>query len=238
MFNPDGSEFERSGNGLRVLGAYLFARGRAREGRPFPVEVGGDRVHMEVLRREPGGLLQVAVEMGRGRAGGAAVGWREEEAGDGGRLRGPGGEGLDAEPFSVGNPHCVVFRGELRDEDLLRLGPHLTRHPAFPEGINVQLARVRGEGRVEILIWERGVGRTSSSGTSACAVAGACVHRGLLEPGRVEVVMEGGSFFVTVSPELELRLEGPVRPIMTGELTDEMLETLRAGPSGPSWRES
>ena len=237
MFNPDGSEFERSGNGLRVLGAYLFSRGRVREGEPFPVRVGGDEVSMEILGREPGGGLGVAVAMGRARMGGEAVGWRPADLQEEEELEGPGGEVLDVQPVSTGNPHCVVFREVLEEADLRSLGPFLTAHPVFPRGVNVQLARVGGEGRVEILIWERGVGRTTASGTSACASAAAAVHRGLLEPGRIQVAMEGGSFHVTVSRELDLRLEGPVGPVMTGDLTEGMLEgleTLEAGPtSGP-----
>jgi diaminopimelate epimerase len=167
--------------------------------------------------------VDVAVEMGRVRFGFQAVGGSvaTEEQG----VRGPGGEPLDLQPASVGNPHCVVFRDALGEADLLALGPHLTRHPAFPAGANVQLARVSGEGEVQILIWERGVGRTSASGTSACAVAAACVHTGRLAPGRIRVGMEGGSFRVTVSEEEEVRLEGPVQPVMEGELAAELLAT-------------
>jgi len=226
MFNPDGSEFERSGNGLRILGSYLFGRGRVREGEPFPVEVGGESVEMEILSRGSGGVVEVAVDMGRTRFGLEAVGGEEGGLEDGRFLPGPQRERFDVQPVSVGNPHCVTFREKLSEEDLLRLGPFLTAHPAFPDGINVQLAQVLGAGEVEILIWERGVGRTSSSGTSACAVAAACVERGFLSPGKIRVGMEGGDFFVTVSEDMTVRLEGPVRPVMEGELTPEFQKSL------------
>lgn len=226
MFNPDGSEFERSGNGLRILGAYLYARGRVREGDPFPVEVGGETVEMEILSRAIGGRVEVAVQMGRARFGMESVGGRSGDL-DGGRyLGGPNGERLDVQPVSVGNPHCVTFRDLLTQDDLHRLGPFLTGHAVFTRGINVQLARVTEPDSVDILIWERGVGQTSSSGTSACAVAAACVRRGLLKPGRIRVGMEGGDFWVTVSREAEVRLEGPVRPVMDGELTPEFQKCL------------
>ena len=229
MFNPDGSEFERSGNGLRILGAYLFSRGWVRKGDPFPVEVGGDRMEMEILGREEGGLINVAVEMGKVSFGLEAVGGEEGGLEEGRFLKGPDGEMLDLQPVSVGNPHCVCFRDSLSEGDLNQLGPFLTGHPVFPQGANVQLARVVEEGKVEMLIWERGVGRTSSSGTSSCAVAAACVERGKMPPGKIQLQMEGGDFFVTVSEERTVRLEGPVQPIMDGELTPEIQKVLLMG---------
>ena len=224
MFNPDGSEFERSGNGLRILGAYLYSREEVEIGEAFSVEVGGETVGLEILGEDPGGLLQVAVEMGEARFGIEAVGADGEAFGVGGTLRAPDGFPLEIHPVSVGNPHCVLFRNELREAEFLELGPFLASHPAFPAGTNVQLAKVSGDNEVEILIWERGVGRTTSSGTSACAAASACVRAGHLRPGRLRVGMEGGSFSVTVSAEWRVRLEGPVQPVLTGELTRQMLE--------------
>lgn len=234
MFNPDGSEFERSGNGLRILGAYLFSRGWVRRGVPFPVEVGGDQMEMEILGKEAGGLINVAVEMGKVRFGMEAVGGEEGGLEEGRFLSGPDGGKLDIQPVSVGNPHCVTFRESLSEDDLGRLGPFLTGHPAFPQGTNVQLARVVDTGKVEILIWERAVGRTSSSGTSACAVAAACVKRGKMAPGKIQVQMEGGDFFVTVTEEETVRLEGPVQPVMEGELTPELQKALLQGVDKPS----
>jgi diaminopimelate epimerase len=181
---------------------------------------------MEILGRVGESLINVAVEMGVVQYGLEAVGGVEGGLTEGRFLKGPTGEMLDIQPVSVGNPHCVCFREEMSEAELVELGPFLTSHPVFPEGANVQLARVSGEGRVEILIWERGVGRTSSSGTSACAVASACVERGMLQPGRIQVLMEGGDFFVTVTEKRTVRLEGPIQPIMEGEMTPEMQKFL------------
>jgi diaminopimelate epimerase len=240
MFNPDGSEFERSGNGLRILAAFLESEGEARLKVPFRVEVGGEVVTMEILSRQEGGLLDVSVAMGQARFGPESVGsssksflsigpeLRSGDRGAGWAVESPSGTPLQVHPVSVGNPHCVVFRSGPLEQDLLELGPYLTEHPAFPVGTNVQIGRVLSSEEIEILIWERGVGRTSSSGTSACAAAAAGVQAGYLKPGPIRVGMEGGSFTVTVSPELSVTLQGPVQPLLVGELTEGLLASLRS----------
>lgn len=231
MFNPDGSEFERSGNGLRVFGASVATAGRVGD-EPFDVEVGGGRVRMQVLGREPGGVLDIAVEMGRASVEPEAVGL--DPAGlepSGGKGTGDvilsGGERVAIRAVSVGNPHCVVFTDDLSEEALGRLGPQLTGHPAFRHGTNVQLARVEAPGVLRIAIWERGVGKTSASGTSSCAVAVAAVHEGRVEPGEIEVRMEGGTLRVSVTPDLDVVLRGPVEEVARGFLTPGFLERLK-----------
>ncbi len=210
MFNPDGSEFERSGNGLRVAASWLHRAGRV-AGDRFPVDVGGDRVQMQVLEAD-GGRYDVEVEMGRCTA-------SEEEV-----LGLEGAGEIRLVRVSVGNPHAVVWGGPdpwsavPTLDDLERIGPRLTGHPAFPGGTNVQLARVEGPSRISALVWERGVGRTSASGTSACAVAASAVATGRVSPGEVEVAMEGGDLTVRVAPSLEVRLRGPVDAVLAGRL--------------------
>jgi diaminopimelate epimerase len=226
MFNPDGSEFERSGNGLRILGSFLYSDGRVRMREPFPVEVGGETVEMEILAELDGGELDVAVDMGRARFGPEAVSANSTVLSRDSTLQGPDGSFLAVHPVSIGNPHCVLFRDALGESDLLALGPFLTSHGAFPNGTNVQLAEVKGDREVEILIWERGVGRTTSSGTSACAVAAASVYTSRVSPGKIRIVMEGGSFQVSVTPKMDVRLQGPVRPVFSGRLRPEFLTGL------------
>jgi diaminopimelate epimerase len=215
MFNPDGSEFERSGNGLRVLASWLYRSGRV-GGDPFPVEVGGDRVEMRVLAMEAG-RYDVVVEMGR-----CSVEHEETFALN-------AGDTLRLVRVSVGNPHAVVWGhpdpwiGTPTPEVLSHIGPRLAGHAAFEGGTNVQLARVVADHRVEALVWERGVGRTSASGTSACAVAASAVATGRITPGEVEVRMEGGTLHVQVDESLHVRLRGPVQEVMTGELAADLV---------------
>jgi len=226
MFNPDGSEFERSGNGLRVLASYLARLGEVGAD-PFRVEVGGDEVSMTVHGRK-GAVWDVSVAMGRALVGPEAVGLHRGALDDEGRLAGPGGEPLDVVPVSVGNPHLVVFQERPDPAALARIGPFLAAHAALAGGANVQLVRPEPPDACRALIWERGVGRTSASGTSSCAVAVAAVSRGLLAPGHVRVVMDGGTLGVDVSETLHVVLRGPVEEVFRGELTEGFLAGLGA----------
>lgn len=233
MFNPDGSEFERSGNGLRILAAHLFRSGRvASEG--FEVEVGGARIRMQVHGADGRGEYDVSVDMGVAQFGAEAV---DADTGIGprdGRVHLDDLPPLLAELVSVGNPHCVVF-GEtepwraLSRADLDRLGPELTAHPSFGRGVNVQLARIVATDRIEFLVWERGVGHTTASGTSASAVAAAAVASGRLPPGKKTLVMEGGTLTVTVGADLGVVLRGPVRAVCDGELDAGFARILGGG---------
>ena len=234
MFNPDGSEFERSGNGLRIFAACLAARERVEEGEPFPVEVGGDVVEMEVLGRGDDGVHDVRVDMGRAELGPDAVGMDASYRADGTSLHHPRFGELDVTLVSVGNPHCVYFARQPGVEVLREVGPFLSDHRAFPLGVNVQVARVTDPGTLRVRVWERGVGETSASGTSACAAALAAVHRGLVEPGAVRVEMDGGALEVEVGEELDVRLRGPVQEVCRGRLGEGFLRALSASAtSGP-----
>ena len=225
MFNPDGSEFERSGNGLRIYAAFLSSRGGVGQ-EPFLVEVGGDTVSMQVHARTPGGEYDVSVDMGRVSYDPEAVGLDARELDGAGRLHLPGGA-VEITTVSVGNPHCVVFREDLSDRALDVLGPALAAHAAFAHGTNVQLAWPVGERQIRMRIWERGVGHTFASGTSSCAVAAAAVERGLVPPGDVELQMEGGALQVHVTADRNLTLRGPVREVCEGTLSPGFLASLR-----------
>src|SRR5690606_25726347 len=123
------------------------------------------------------------------------------------------GESVVVNPVSVGNPHCVVIVGELRRDDFARLAPRLSAHPAFRAGTNVQFVRATGPASLELLVWERGAGRTPASGSSATAAAACAVRLGLVEPGPITVTMDGGEVEVTVSTDGDLRLVGPAQMI-------------------------
>ena len=223
MFNPDGSEFERSGNGLRVLAAYVESKGLAES--PFVAEVGGDKVVLSINPTEAD-AYDISVEMGRARLGPEAVELDGKALDEYARLEGPSGEPLDVVMVSIGNPHIVVLTDDLNDSQFHALGPFFVAHPALAHGANVQLATPIDSGSCRALIWERGVGPTSTSGTSSCAVAVAMVERGLIAPGHVRVRMPGGEFKVTVSEDFDVLLRGPVEAVCNGQLSDQLLSLL------------
>lgn len=224
MFNPDGSEFERSGNGLRVLASYVARVASAPSA--FTVEVSGELVSLRV-HDSSHGAFDVSCEMGLARVGAEAVELDPSALGVDGRMAGPEGEPLHVVPVSVGNPHLVVLTSEVSEHRLQELGPFLVGHPALAHGANVQIARPSGQGRCEALVWERGVGPTAASGTSSCAVAVALVHEGELEFGEVSVDMPGGTLSVVVSEDYDVVLRGPVEEICTGDIATRLLEELK-----------
>ncbi|HEY6115350.1 MAG TPA: diaminopimelate epimerase, partial [Candidatus Dormibacteraeota bacterium] len=118
---------------------------------------------------------------------------------------------------SVGKPHCVVFDQPVTRERCLELGPHLERHPAFPERTNVQLCGVVDRARARAEIWERGAGYTLASGTSASAVAAACMRRGLIGD-HVTVEMPGGNLDIRRESSGSLFQTGPARRVYRGVL--------------------
>jgi diaminopimelate epimerase len=213
IWNPDGSEAERSGNGLRIAAKFLSERGYTDADR-FAIATVAGPVAVEVFR-EGGGVNAVRLEMGR-----AAI---DPSL----RRLDVGGEALDVTVLSVGNPHCVVFGQPLTRERLFVLGPRIENHERFPARINVQLAEPAGRDRVRALVWERGAGHTLASGTSACAVAAAAFSRGLVD-GRVTVEMEGGSLEIEVAPDLSVVLKGPVEEVCTGSLSPDLRRRLLA----------
>jgi diaminopimelate epimerase len=163
IWNPDGSQAEMSGNGTRIAARWLAER------------AGRDRVRIRVGNREVAAVVRAdgLVEQD---VGPVEVGAREVV------------DGIELVPVSVGNPHAVVLGDPA---EIGRIGPLLETHARFPERTNVQVARVDAPGRVTARVWERGVGETASSGTSAVAVAAATHGR-----GTVVVSFPGGDLTV------------------------------------------
>jgi diaminopimelate epimerase len=168
LINADGSRAEVSGNGVRALGA-LLARERGWHdphvpGRELTILTDAGSKRLWLLDAEGPARFAFRTEMGQPR--------------DLARVAlDVAGERLDAVRLDMGNPQCVAL-ARLDESRLARLGRALQEHAAFPQGVNFELAEVIDPGRVKILIWERGVGTTTSSGTGSCAAAVAAAHAG------------------------------------------------------------
>jgi diaminopimelate epimerase len=176
LFNADGSRSELSGNGVRCVGAWLAVVQGLEVGATVTVETDAGRKHLDLLEAQPP-RFTFRTAMGQPEA------LREE------RLA-VAGHPVTVVVLRVGNPQCVLL-GAVTEERLRELAAPLAVHPFFPEGTNVELAAVEAPDRVRILIWERGVGPTESSGTGACAAAVAAAAFGCANRS-VDVVAPGG----------------------------------------------
>lgn len=212
IFNPDGSDAEKSGNGIRIFAKYLREHGYTSQDR-FTIETAGGRVAVDCATRE-GRVFEVTADMGR----------VTFDATTSIEIH---GRRLEVTSLSIGNPHCVLIVDDLSTIDARTLGPLVERHPAFPAKTNVQFAEVLSRAHVAIEIWERGAGYTLASGTSSCAAAAACHKKGLVDRD-VTVTMPGGDLEVTVGQDYAMRLRGPVEEVMTGDLSADLLARLRA----------
>jgi diaminopimelate epimerase len=210
IFNPDGSEAEKSGNGLRIFARWLHDTGRMRSAR-FTIHTRGGDAAVEVDGPD------VTVDMGQ-------PSFRDDLASlNADDMR------LDVVALSLGNPHCVVLRATLDVTELRTLGPRIERHPAFPNRTNVQFARVVDRNTVELLIWERGAGETQASGSSACAVVAAAHHLGYVD-AEVTARMPGGELRVRIDPDGHIWQRGPVEVVAFITLSDALIARLRALP--------
>ncbi|BBE18808.1 diaminopimelate epimerase [Aquipluma nitroreducens] len=221
IYNPDGSEAEKSGNGLRIFAKYLYDYSHT-SGKKFTIETLGGIVTAEVTRETKGIASQVKVDMGKAIFDSHQIPVTCDSP-----------ECLDhplnivdetylINCVSVGNPHCVILRDRLVEGEILKHGSEIENHPMFPHRINVQFAKVISRNEVEILIWERGAGYTLASGSSSCAVAAVMVKKGLTD--RVlSLKMPGGTLHIEIDEDWNIRMIGEVREIASGYLSDELI---------------
>ena len=244
IFNPDGSEAEKSGNGLRIFSLYLAERGFVKP-EAFSVRTKGDVVKAGVHSFDP---PLIWVDMGEPSFSAKASGLHtdkeefirsvlmisstealSENRDEGQNTEGQGaslagahlGSGqipatVEANFVSMGNPHCVVFVDEPSESLARSLGPLIEHNVLFPNRTNVQFAKVLDSKTLRIQIWERGAGYTLASGTSACAAAAVARKLGLIEPSnKVSVIMPGGTLTLDLSKP-SITLMGPARNVFNG----------------------
>jgi diaminopimelate epimerase len=211
IFNPDGSEAEKSGNGLRIFAKYLYEKkyvGR----KDFSIETLGGIVQVHI-QDDTANLIKI--EMGR-------ITFVSTEIPVSGERREVVNEELQVNRakykvtcLSIGNPHCVLPMQDVSEEKARQLGPLVENHEMFPNRINMQLLKVIDKQNIEIQIWERGAGYTLASGSSACAAAGAAHRLGLVGK-QVNVRMPGGSLLIEIGDNDQVHMTGPVEGVFEG----------------------
>jgi diaminopimelate epimerase len=215
IFNPDASEAEKSGNGLRIFSRFLWDHGLVKTS-GFTIETPGGVVRAEV---ESGHLITVA--MGKVSFDSRLI-----------PVAGPAREVLN-EPVtvqdrtfsfcaaSIGNPHCVIPLPEISPELARHYGPGIEVHPNFPNRTNVQFMQVLDRANIRLEIWERGAGYTLASGSSSSAAA-AVAHRLGLVDRQVTVHMPGGQISIEIGPDYAIRMSGPVTRVAEGMIHPEL----------------
>ena len=216
IFNPDGSEAELSGNGVRQAVLYLRRNGWAQSD-AFSLLTSAGEVRPRIT-----GETTCRVEMGR-----ASRRSKDYPSGgeDGTGTMTAGGRELRFQHVSIGNPQCAIEVGdELDSLDLARIGPEIERHELFPNRTNVSFWRRESDHEISARIFERGVGETMSSGTGAAGAAVAATLRGVESP--VTVHLEGGDLEVEVASDLDVALTGWALPVYRGALSRELVRAL------------
>jgi diaminopimelate epimerase len=213
VMNPDGSEAEKSGNGVRIFAKFLRDYGYTDRDR-FVINTLGGPVSVEL--EHTGRVASVTANMGKARF----------DPLDSIEID---GERFAVTSLSVGNPHCVIVVDDVDAIDLARLGPKIERHPAFPNRTNVQFAQVLSRREARIVIWERGAGVTLASGSSTSAVAAALHRLGLIDR-EVTISMPGGQLELRLDAAEDIWMRGPVEEICSGDFSQELVERVRERP--------
>ncbi len=214
IYNPNGSQVEMCANGIRALFKYVRDRGLSSAD-----EIGVETLSGVVRPRWAGPGL-VTVDMGRPILEPAKIPTRLG-AGDGPVLDAPlevDGEEVAVSCVSMGNPHAVVFVGDLDAAPVASLGAAIEHHPAFPNRVNVEFATLRDRRRIRQRTWERGTGETLACGSGACAVAVVSMLRGIAER-EVTIELRGGELGIAwADPDASVLMTGPAEEVFTGRV--------------------
>jgi diaminopimelate epimerase len=214
MFNADGSESEMCGNGVRCVAKLVHDRGIARK----------DRLQIETGR----GVLAIDLELAHGKVARARVNMGAPIL-EGAKIPtglpgnpplrqklSAGGREFEVTCISMGNPHCVTFVDQLSDDWVLRIGPEVERHPAFPRRVNAEFVQIISPAEVRMRVWERGSGETQACGTGACAAVVAGTLTGLTDR-RVLAHLPGGDLELEWAASGEVYLTGPAVEVFSGD---------------------
>ena len=217
IFNPDGSEAEKSGNGLRIFAKYLYEN-KYVDKKNFTIKTLGGVVEAYIeddkatlIKINMGEITFVSTRI--------PVGGKEREVVDEELVI--NGIKYQVTCLSIGNPHCVIPMDDVTERKARELGPLIENHAMFPNRINMQLLKVIDRTNIEIRIWERGAGYTLASGSSSCAAAGAAYKLGMVDD-KINVKMPGGTLFVEICDNDEVYLTGEVEGVFEGRFHTDL----------------
>jgi diaminopimelate epimerase len=216
IFNPDGSEAEKSGNGLRIFARYLWDEGKVQKSEFTLLTVGG-RVKTKV---SPNGR-KVTVDMGQVSFESTKIpvdGTPREVVNEQMKIA---GNTLSYSAATIGNPHCVILSDDISEAQTRALGPLIENQQRFPNRTNVQFMKVLDRSNIRIEIWERGAGYTLASGSSSSAAA-ATAHRLGLCDSNITVHMPGGEIEIVISKNFTVTMTGAVTKVVEGVISEEM----------------
>ncbi|WP_297417938.1 diaminopimelate epimerase [Clostridium sp.] len=222
IFNPDGSEAEKSGNGLRIFCKYIFDYGLTKS-EEFSVETKGGIIKAKIIETSNKKAKLISVDMGKAIFNSREIPTNfltEEVIGE--KLEVDDRE-YEINCVSIGNPHCVILKEELNIDEIKSNGKIIENHCQFPNRTNVQFVKVISRSEAEILIWERGAGFTLASGSSSCAVASVLRKKNLVD-NKVKIKMLGGELLIEIDNNWNIKMTGEVRQIAEGTLSDELIE--------------
>ena len=204
MYNTDGSQGKMCGNGIRCVGKYLYDKGST-DKKQMRIETlsGIKNLTLRVLKNR---VKTVSVDMGKAEVGDPITLVIDHKA-------------ISLIPVSVGNPHAVIFVDDVQSVPLEALGSRISRHEAFPDGVNVEFVEVLAENQLRMRVWERGSGVTKACGTGACASVMAAIFKNKSPLNqRIWVKLDGGTLEIEVQTDHSVRMTGPAETIFEGEI--------------------
>jgi diaminopimelate epimerase len=213
MFNADGSESEMCGNGVRCVAKYVYDHGIARKER-LQIETGRGVLVLD-LETAQGKVARVRVNMGSPILEGSKIPTTLAGNPPIRQKLSAAGREFEVTCVSMGNPHCVAFVDQLSDDWVLRVGPLVERHPAFPRRVNAEFVQLLSPREFRMRVWERGSGETQACGTGACAAAVAGVLAGVAER-RVLAHLPGGDLELEWDGSGDVFLTGPAVEVYSG----------------------
>jgi diaminopimelate epimerase len=226
IFNPDGSEAEMCGNGVRCFAKYVYDHGLT-DKLGLAIETGAGMIRPALFLGPSGRVEKARVDMGPPRLARRDIPMTGEPADQPAvnKVLAVAGEALAVTCVSMGNPHCVVFVDDVAQFPVAQVGPAIENHPAFPRRTNVEFAAVEGPELIRMRVWERGAGETLACGTGACATLVAASLTG--RAGRMATVrLIGGDLEIEWADDDHVCMTGPATEVFSGELSAEMEQRL------------